>query len=102
MKTSKWLRAGVCAAALAGLVGCETLSEHKGAAVGAGAGGLLGAAAGAAIGGSEHRAAGAVIGGVVGAAGGGVAGDQLYDKKKREEAEKKAAEEAPAVIKTNK
>lgn len=84
MSVSTWIKSAVCVVAMAGLVGCETLEDHKGAAVGAGAGAVLGAAAGAAIGGHDNRGTGAVIGGVLGAAGGGVAGDQLYDKDKRE------------------
>jgi uncharacterized membrane protein YebE (DUF533 family) len=96
MKTSKWLKAGVCVVSLAGLVGCESMGEHKGAIVGGAGGAAVGAAAGALIGGKDHRGSGAAIGGVIGAAGGAVAGDQLYDKDKREEAEKAKAAEAPA------
>jgi phage tail tape-measure protein len=100
MKTAKWLRVGVSVLSLAGLVGCESADGHKGAIIGGVGAGILGAAAGAAIGGGDHRAGGAVIGGAIGAAGGAVAGDQLYDKKKREEAEaaKKAASQAPAAV----
>jgi|GEM_PF-2863436 len=88
MRTTKWLKAALCVASLAGLVGCESMGDHKGAIVGGAGGAAVGAAAGALIGGSEHRGSGAVIGGVLGAAGGAVAGDQLYDKDKREEADK--------------
>jgi hypothetical protein len=101
MKTAKWLKVSLSVASLVGLLGCESASEHKGAVIGGVGAGVLGAAAGAAIGGSDHRAGGAIIGGAIGATGGAVAGDQLYDKKKREEADaaKKAAAspQAPAV-----
>lgn len=97
MKTRKLLKAALCGLSLVGLVGCESMGEHKGAIVGGAGGAAVGAAAGALIGGSDHRASGAVIGGVIGAAGGAVAGDQLYDKDKREEADKdkQTQEQAP-------
>lgn len=88
MKTGTWLMAGVLLMGMVGLTGCEQLQGHEGAAVGAGAGTAVGATAGALIGGKDNRATGAVIGGVLGAAAGGVAGDQLYDKKKKEDVKK--------------
>ena len=87
MKIAKWLKAGVCMVSLAGLVGCESMGDHKGAIIGGVGGAAVGATAGALIGGKDNRGTGAVIGGVVGAAGGAVAGDQLYDKDKRQEKE---------------
>ena len=86
MSLMKWLKTSVCVVSLVGVVGCESMGDHKGAIIGGVGGAVIGAAAGAAIGGSDNRGSGAVIGAAVGATGGAVAGDQMHDKKKREEA----------------
>ena len=66
-----------------GLSGCETVSEHKTTAIGAGAG----AAGGAAIGGLATRSAtGAVVGGLLGGLAGGAVGYYL-ERRDRDRAE---------------
>lgn len=68
---------------LAGASGCVTVSEeHKGAATGAGLGGVTGAVAGAVLAGEGSRTKGALIGGLAGALIGGVIGNYTVDKKK--------------------
>jgi surface antigen len=62
-----------------GLSGCETVSEHKPTAIGAGAGAATGAAAGALIG---KDVTGAVVGGLVGALAGGAIGYYFERKDK--------------------
>ena len=94
MNAKKWLRGSLGIVALAGLLGCESMGDHKGAIIGGVGGAVIGAAAGAAIGGNNHRGSGAAIGAAIGAAGGAVAGDQMYDKNKREKAENDAKEAA--------
>ena len=78
--------AAVVAAVLLGstvLTGCETVSEHKTTAIGAGAG----AAGGAAIGGLATRSAtGAVVGGLLGGLAGGAVGYYL-ERRERDRAE---------------
>jgi len=66
-----------------GTSGCVTVSEeHKGAATGAGLGGVTGAVAGALLAGEGSRTKGALIGGLAGALLGGVIGNYTVDKKK--------------------
>jgi hypothetical protein len=72
------------------LAGCATtnggLQEHKGAAVGAGAGAVGGAVIGGLVGGKR----GAVVGGLLGALTGGVVGN-YYDQKEKDLAETRQA-----------
>ncbi|MSN26121.1 MAG: glycine zipper 2TM domain-containing protein [Geobacter sp.] len=71
------------AAFVLGASGCVTVSEeHKGAATGAGLGGVTGAVAGAVLAGEGSRTKGALIGGLAGAVLGGVIGNYTVDKKK--------------------
>lgn len=66
-----------------GTSGCMTVSEeHRGAATGAGLGGVTGAVAGAVIAGEGSRTKGALLGGLAGALLGGVIGNYTVDKKK--------------------
>jgi hypothetical protein len=72
---------------MSGLAGCETVSEHKETAIGAGAG----AAGGAVIGGLAGGTKGAVIGGLLGALAGGAVGNYLERKERDRPAAASAA-----------
>jgi outer membrane lipoprotein SlyB len=63
----------LAAAVLLFFAGCETVKEHKGAAVGAGIGGAAGAALG-----DDNR----VLGGLIGALVGGAIGHYAYDQQR--------------------
>lgn len=71
---------------MSGLAGCETVSEHKETAIGAGAG----AVGGAVIGGVAGGKTGAIIGGLLGALAGGVVGNYV-ERKDRDRAQAASA-----------
>jgi hypothetical protein len=79
MKRSRFLAISLSLALLLFVVGCETIQQHKGAAVGAGVGAATGTAAGAIFG---KSAGAAVIGGLLGGLVGGVIGHYAYDQPK--------------------
>jgi hypothetical protein len=70
----------LCIALALPVVGCSTIEEHPGTAVGAGVGGAAGAIAGSAIG--EGGTTGAVVGGLLGALVGGAIGYYAYDRER--------------------
>jgi len=73
----------ILAAFMLSTTGCITVSEeHRGAATGAGLGGVTGAVAGAVLAGEGSRTKGALIGGLAGALIGGVIGNYTVDQKK--------------------